>query len=324
MDGRFFVEWMPLSLTLAMWVGLLLLIYLLFLRSKSPAAVLGPIALSQLQNSIYKRFAMWLLFLGAVGGFLPSLLIILQRGHVWSVNHQSPHTLVDLYLIIHIPLSFLWAGFAALQVWSGQVAHRRQLHQSIGKAALVCGIMGVGLFGGIAWPIVNDFNEGLTGPSVGAGLYTIIVGFGVIINGFLAIHCVKIGDLAGHKDHAMMMLFWTLDPGLHRLAMWLMRLFGDSTWAPENTNGLGIAIAKLPANMTLIFGSLAMAVLARRLNSVIWSNVGGQFVLWCLGSALLVNGYQGTEFAVATSLISVLLFFAALTWTVKSNMPANG
>jgi predicted tellurium resistance membrane protein TerC len=103
-----------------------------------------------------------------------------------------------------------------------------------------------------------------------------------------------------------------------------MRLIGDSTWAPENTNGLGIAIAKLPANMTLIFGALAMAVLARRLNKVIWSNVGGQFVLWFLGSALLVNGYQGIEFAVVTSLISALLFFAALTWAVKSNFLANG
>ena len=78
------------------------------------------------------------------------------------------------------------------------------------------------------------------------------MGMGVIVNGTLAGLYAKRRDLAKHKDFIIMTVFWTLDPGLHRLYMWLMRLFGGDTWAPEQTAGLGIAIAKLPANLTLI------------------------------------------------------------------------
>ena len=121
----------------------------------------------------------------------------------------------------------------------------------MGALTLGFGIIGVGMIGGWIWPLLNDFSNGLASPTAGAGIYTIIMGTGVVINGCLAGYFAKTKDLARHKDHVVMMLFWTLDPGLHRLYMWLMRLFCDC-WAPEHTHGLGIAIAKLPANLTLI------------------------------------------------------------------------
>ncbi|MEM8890076.1 MAG: hypothetical protein AAGD28_19025, partial [Bacteroidota bacterium] len=141
----------------------------------------------------------------------------------------------------------------------------------------------------------------------GAGIYTILLGFGVIINGSLTIYHVKKNNLQLHKGFALMTLFWTLEPGIHRLYMWMMRLICWDCWAPENTGDMGIAIAKLPANISIIFWALLMAYFAQRLNKVILLNVLGQYLLWILGSFALISLYQGTEFAWAAVLISAIV-----------------
>ncbi len=306
------VEGLPLILVLLFWVAATALsVYLWRSRRAGPGDPLSFAEVTRLQNRIYKRAGALLLVLGAAGGFLPSLFMLAKTGQVWSVNHQAPHSMVDVYLFIHIPLAVVWALLIAVQLWSGQVTSRRYLHISLGWFTLATGVIGIGVVGGLIWPLVNDFADGFDSPNVGAGIYTMSMGAGVIINWVLAGYYARKGDLARHKDHALMAIFWTMDPGIHRLNMWLMRMFGGDTWAPEQTSGLGIAIAKLPANLTLIAWALIMAILARRLNGIIWSNVAGQFALWCFGTSAVIGAFQSQQIAWAVIFVSAgLLLFA--------------
>ncbi|MDW3645430.1 MAG: DUF2306 domain-containing protein [Bacteroidia bacterium] len=312
------VDGFPLIFSLLSWTMLLLLGVWMWLRKKQEelqtgekeTSSLSKAALNRKQNQIYKRAGTILLVLGALGGFLPSILKLLTTGHVWSVNEQGPHPSVDASLYFHIPLAVIWVSLAAVQLWSGQVAKRRKIHRRVGYLAAGAGILGIGIVGAWIWPLLNDFSQGLESPTAGAGIYTILLGFGVIINGSLTIYHAKKQNLQLHKDFALMTLFWTLEPGIHRLYMWLMRLICWDCWSPENTQDMGIAIAKLPANISLIFWALLMAYFARRLNKVILFNILGQYMLWILGSFALISLYQGTEIAWGMVLISLLIAFA--------------
>ena len=144
-------------------------------------------------------------------------------------------------------------------------------------------------------------------------------GLFIATNAILMVVYAKKGQLAKHKDHALMTLFWTLDPGIHRLYMWCMRLFCWDCWAPENTGDLGIAIAKLPANISLIVWALLMAYSAKRINKIILVNASGQFALWLLGTMALIQLYQGNEVANAVALISIGLWVILWISCRKSN-----
>ena len=123
---------------------------------------LSPVEATKLQNRIYKRAAALLLILGAGGGFLPSLLMFAKSGQVWSVNHQAPRSIVDQYLLMHIPLAVIWALLVAVQLWSGQVAGRRQLHIRLGWLTLAAGVI---VIGGWVWPLSMTFRKALTAPT---------------------------------------------------------------------------------------------------------------------------------------------------------------
>lgn len=306
------LDGLPLVLALLFW-GLCITLSLGLWRGRvtdaPPALTAG--AASRLQNHVYKRAAALLLILGAGGGFLPSLFMFAKTGQVWSVNHQAPHSMVDQYLLLHIPLAVLWALLVGVQLWSGQVRGRKQLHITFGWLGLATGVVGIGVIGGWIWPMVNDFAHGFDSPNAGAGIYTMAMGVGVVVNGLLAGYCARKRDFARHKDYVLMTLFWTMDPGIHRLNMWLMRLLGDDIWAPEQTAGLGIAIAKLPANLTLIVWAFVVATMARRVNAIIWSNIAGQVALWCFGTFAVVGVFHGPGIAQAVFLASATFFLVA-------------
>ena len=102
------VQGLPLLLVALFWV----LCFVLSMRawrmyrSGSSALYTNGKAVGSL-NQLYKRAAVLLLILGAVGGFLPSLFMLAKTGQVWSVNYQAPHSMVDQYLLVHIPLAVL-------------------------------------------------------------------------------------------------------------------------------------------------------------------------------------------------------------------------
>ena len=311
------VDGFPLIFSLLSWTMLLLFALWIWLRNKQEelnseeegTAGLNQAALIQKQTQVYKKAGVILLIFGAVGGFLPSILKLLSTGNVWSVNEQGPHPSVDASLYFHIPLAVIWVSLAAVQLWSGQVAKRKKIHRRLGWLAAAAGILGIGIIGAWIWPLLNDFSQGFDSPTAGAGIYTILLGFGVIVNGSLTVYHAKRKNFQLHKDFALMTLFWTLEPGIHRMYMWLMRLVCWECWSPEQTMDMGIAIAKLPANISLIFWALLMAYFARRLNKIILLNVLGQYLLWIVGSFALISLYQGTEFAWATALISTIIGF---------------
>ncbi len=308
-----FVDLFPILLCAVFWIAMSCLSFNL-LRSKKKFYTMqtsGEAARIR-QTEVFRISTVVLLVLGAAGGFLPSIFMMLLTGKVWSVNHQAPHSMVDVYLIMHIPLAIAWTLLVALQLWSADIGRRRSIHKSFGWLTLATGIIGIGLIGGIIWPLVNDFSDGLDSPNAGVGIYTMAMGIGVIVNGTLAGLSAKRRDLAKHKDFIIMTVFWTLDPGLHRLYMWLMRLFGGDTWAPEQTAGLGIAIAKLPANLTLIAWAIVVGILARRLNSIFLYNITGQFLLWCLGTNAVISAIHDTPTSIAIMFISAIFFVSFL------------
>ncbi len=310
-DGRWpIVDGLPLWLSALVWLALLG-VSVLQLRSgpqvegrhRPPAAR---------QTSVYKWGGGLLLVCGALGGFGPSVSILLARGQVWSVNRQAPHSDADTALGVHIALAAAWALLFGVQLVTGGVRARRRLHRMAGFAALVAALVGVSLSGGFIWTAIHDFADGLRGPFAKAGIYTVIMGLGVAANAVLTgVHAVR-RNFVLHKDFALMTLFWSLDPGVHRLYMWLMRAVCWDCWAPECTSGAGIAIAKLPANVTLIVWALLVARAAGRLHWIVVLNVAGQYLLWTWGTYGLISRTLGSSQAGAMALVSLLVGAAAL------------
>jgi len=306
------VDGFPLILCVFCWLlmglGICWLYYLFQKKKQKHMIIFGKKANSIRHNIVYKRAGYVLLALGFIGGFLPSVLILFFTGEVFSVNEQGPHPMVDTTLFVHIPLAILFALLAGFQLWSGDKKRQKKTHRLIGWIAFGAVAVGISMSGGWIWPILNDFSNGLDSPTAGAGVYTILNGLAIAINASLMVFYAKKGKLAKHKDHALMTLFWTMDPGIHRLFMWLMRLLCWECWAPENTGDMGIALAKLPANVSLIIWALVMAYYAGRLNKIILINASGQFFLWLLGTMAVIEIYMGNTLANWISVVSVSLW----------------
>ena len=77
---------------------------------------------------------------------------------------------------------------------------------------------------------------------------------------------------------------------------------------------MGIALAKLPANLTVIFWALLMASLARRVNGVILWNVAGQYLLFTFGTFSTLDRLYEGQIAESVAGISLLLGALALVW----------
>ena len=54
-----------------------------------------------------------------LGGFVPSLAMLCYHGEVWSVQHNKPHTNVNVWLILHIIGAITWGGVMVFQLASG-------------------------------------------------------------------------------------------------------------------------------------------------------------------------------------------------------------
>jgi hypothetical protein len=286
---------------------------------------------SKQQDRIYKRFGAILLLFGAAGGFLPSLYMIATKGTIWSTNRQQPHhgpDESDPVLSFHIALSVIWAILLALQLWSGGAPKKRVMHRVGGWFAVAVGLLGVAVAGGWVWTYLNDFSTGFTTPRARAGYYTVILGVGGAANAVMLVVHARKRNFSLHKDYALMSLMWTLEPGVHRLYMWLMRWVCWDCWAPENTEGMGIALAKLPANLTVISWALLMAALARRTNGIILWNVSGQFLLFAFGSFSTLDRLYNGQVATAVVSASLLLGATALVsrgvWLRSKAVGMNG
>ena len=279
-----------------------------------------PISKSGLQTRVYKRAAALLLIVGAAGGFLPSLSLLVRHREVYSVNRVAPHSDVDASLLVHIPLAVLWCLAMAFQFWTGGRSRQTKLHRVGGWIAVACGLIGLSLAAGLIWTYLNDFRHGISDPRAAPGFYTIALGIGVAINVVLLVFAAKRRSFLAHKDFALMALLWSLDPGVHRAMMWTMRMLAWDYWAPENTSELGIALAKLPANLILIAWAISAASRADRMNKIILFNVAGQSILFNRNSHGLMQRCFNPLFANSVTAITLILALTAfwLAWAQRT------
>jgi len=243
----------------------------------------------------------------SAAGFAPSLYIILTTGVVWSVNQQKPHIDVDGPLWVHIVLTSIFLCLIGIQLLTGDKKSGLKTHRINGRIVAFTALVGTALAGGWVWTFIHDFSEGVNGPFFQAGIYTWIMGFGVAINTILAVAYARRKNFLLHKDHALMILFWTFDPAIHRLWMWLMRVACWDCWEPQYTAGLGTVFAKLPANLFLVAWALIMCAYAGRLNKIIVANVAVQYLFWVRGTYRVVVVSMGTVYAASIAGISLAL-----------------
>jgi hypothetical protein len=318
----------PLLLNLFSW-GLLIAAIVIMSRSSKGGLVANlpagkPVSKSARQTRVYKRGAALLLLLGAAGGFLPSLSLLARYGQVYSVNRVAPHTDVDASLMVHIPLAVIWAVAIAFQFWSGGNGNKIRQHRVGGWIAVGCGLLGLSLAAGWIWTYLNDFRYGITDPRAAPGFYTVTLGIGVAVNTVLLVMAAKKRNFMAHKDFALMALFWSMDPGIHRVIMWTMRMIDWECWAPENTGGMGIALAKLPANLFLILWALTLAAQAGRINRIILANVAVQLLLFTVSSRGLMMGSFGFPVATSVAVTTIILGLIALRYTSSRSALSAG
>jgi len=245
-----------------------------------------------------------------LGGFVPSLSMLVYHGKVWSVQHNAPHSDVNTVLLLHIVGALAWGVCMILQLITGGVAQWRTAHRVAGYVGYIALSLGVALSGGILYTTIVDF--GAEDPDYGAGLYTYILGVVAWGNMTAAIVYARRRNMPRHKDHALMAMMWTLDPGVHRSMMWLMRL-GCVSCYPTEGNWPLLVPGKLLANLFLILWCISTAFIAGRLNGITIGNALGQWMLCLLGvGSLIASEFHSTALAVGVTLGIALLGVAAL------------
>ena len=183
--------------------------------------------LKQLHNREYKRWGGVLLLLG-FGGFVPSIVKLCLTGRVWSVSHNQPHTDVDGWLVAHMAGAIGWGLFACFQIASGGVGSMLAFHRWSGRIGVFFVVIAM-VCGGVIYTSIYDFRAGLGG--LAPGLYTLSLALATCANVFLSVYYARQRDLARHKDHALMALMWSLDPGVHRTVMWIMHAACSDCWS---------------------------------------------------------------------------------------------
>merc|ERR1719379_1397103 len=93
----------------------------------------------QKHNSAFRR-AGGLAWVLGVCGFLPSSILAIIHGVIWSVSHNQPHTQVDNWLRVHAVAMWVFLITAALQFLSGGRFSRKMksLHRYSGYVSF-CG-----------------------------------------------------------------------------------------------------------------------------------------------------------------------------------------
>ena len=86
----------------------------------------------------------------------------------------------------------------------------------------------------------------------------------------------------------------------------------DSTGAPRKDDF--ISMAKLPANVLLVFWCFSMASRARRINYATVVNGSGQYALWTLGTCSIFAANLGVAAAAVSGAALVAVWLAALVW----------
>jgi hypothetical protein len=124
----------------------------------------------------------------------------------------------------------------------------------------------------------------------------------------VAIHHAREKRTIQHKDHVLMALMWSLDPALHRLFMWILRLC-----APHRSNADRLLFfGKLPANAMLVLTFGTALVCARRASRITISNVALQLALFFLGLLVLLTDPEVGSATTIAAIVGATVLLAAV------------
>ena len=231
---------------------------------------------------------------------------------MWDVGTDEPHAGVDAWLYAHIAGAIIWGVAVCHQLASGGSAHAtvQLMHRIFGWFAFAGLSIGIVLCGSGVWTIYYDFINAST-RSIGAGVYTLILGGAAITNMSLSLWHARKREFALHKDFALMAIMWTMDPAVHRTFMWLLHLSCYSCFSPKAFEGrpdsLNV-IAKMAANVVLFTWAFAMAVHARRLNAITFVNASLQYLLWVGNVVNDTSATMGLRISLGLALLLALLY----------------
>ena len=200
--------------------------------------------------------------LGVIG-FGPSVGHALS-GTLWSVSHDAPHTDTD-FLGVHAVCAAVWTLAAGAQLCTGGVPRWSAVHRFGGYGATTSLVLAMAL------AAANELKFATPGSALGSA-YTLLLVLGSVSTAAMGVVRARQHRFAEHKDCVLLAIMFTMDPAVHRLSMWTIRLIVGGGTLPADPGvvdpGKLLILGKMPANFILyvVFGS--MFIRGRRINRV--------------------------------------------------------
>ena len=225
----------------------------------------NPRATTQRQNGTFRVYGLAALVLGIVG-FAPSITKALLTGTPWSVSHDATHT-DNAFLGVHAVAAAIWTLACIVQLCTGGVPKHAVVHR-------ICGYAGsAGLLLAMVLATANELKYA-TRETILGNIYTLVLVLGASINMLVAVVRARQRRFPEHKDGMLLAIMFTLDPAVHRLAMWTIRIIASIVSGKKMTDpttvdpGQLLILGKMPANFILFVVFGCMFVHSRRVSKV--------------------------------------------------------
>jgi hypothetical protein len=246
-------------------------------------------------NYFYKFYGGIVVTLGLMG-FSPSIIKAITTGLIWSVSKDAPHT-DNAFLTAHAVFVAVWCIACIIQIWSGGNPSYGQVHKYAGYTG------SSSLFIGMVLAAMNE----ITYNAFGIGpLYTFALILGATANMVLGIVRARQRCFADHKDAMVMAIMFTMDPAIHRLFMWLIRLVALLMGGVEVDADQLLILGKMPANFFLftVFG--VMVVYARRVNAVTVCNISFNLIAYVGGTVFAIVMVTSDQASICTVILALI------------------
>jgi len=227
-----------------------------------------------LQNRTFKRVGGLIALLAALG-FAPSYVKSATHHMLWSGLFNAPIARTTL-LLIHVSCMPVWLLGVFVQIATGGTKFKR-LHRATGYIAVSALAIGMCTAFGL------QYRQWL---ALELDTFTFVWSEGFVIatcvNAALGINRAINKRTAEHKDCMLMTVFWSSDPAVRRLIVWLVRW----SFPADVVNAQILWMSEIPWHFIMTACLAFMVVIANRVNVTTSVNV-------CLRLALsMMLAYQ--------------------------------
>ena len=248
------------------------------------------ITLKQLQNHAYRVCGLAVLVLGLIG-FAPSISKALLTGSLWSVSHDAEHTDND-FLAAHGVGAVVWTLACVVQLGTGGVPRHGYV-----VAHRISGYIGsFGLLFAMVLATANELKYATPDSAVGDA-YTLLLVLGATGNMLIGLIRARQRRFAEHKDGMLLAIMFSMDPAVHRLAMWTIRfIIGKGTMTTDSTRVDAdklLILGKMPANLILYTSFGFMFLYSRRVNRHTVLCTGFNLIAFLGGAVIAVAADAG-------------------------------